>query len=342
MRSLLFNLLLLVLGVSCVSAGVPFSRGVSSSSVSLFGIRGGGLFGGGKDDKKDADAGDRQIYPAMTQAEIEDWLEHIPCFAVTDSQGSGVVLRPDNDTSVFYFFMSPMQANATLQQLKGANDEMDLKVSAFSLGKIWFSLLQSGPETEVTLKAPGAEEGEKSQGVQYRLVPDTRDLLGARMLLTMTPEDGEKMKEEGMTAEVAQETLKKAMETSPKFNSTYNEIPVFTIAQMRMQKKQEEGETEPVTLLPMYFSLQNMVGTWQQFMSSASPDLQGVEPAINLMSLHELVALMQKESEVDWRNVVLVPGTPIAGPEGAGGPVAQAAPAGGDMASMGGATLGDI
>ena len=85
----------------------------------------------------------------MTQAEIEDWLEHIPVFAVTDSQGSGVVLRPDNDTSVFYFFMSPMQANATLQQLKGANSEMDLKVSAFSLGKIWFNLLQSGSDKEV-------------------------------------------------------------------------------------------------------------------------------------------------------------------------------------------------
>lgn len=181
--------------------------------------------------------------------------------------------------------------------------------------------------------------------MEYRLVPDTRDLLGARMLLTMTPEDGEKMKADGMTPELAQEALKKAIETSPKFNATFNEIPVFTIAQMRMQKKAEEGdEGEPVTLLPMYFSLQNMVGTWQQFMSSASPELQGVEPAINLMSLHELVALMQKESEVDWRNVVLVPGTPIAGGAEGGPAAAQMAPpqGGGDMASMGGATLGDI
>ena len=95
--------------------------------------------------------GDGKTYAAMTQAEIEDWLEHIPVFAVTDSSGSGVVLRPDNDTSVFYFFMSPMQANATLQQLKGGAPEMDLKVSAFSLGKIWFSLLQDGADTEVTV-----------------------------------------------------------------------------------------------------------------------------------------------------------------------------------------------
>ena len=91
------------------------------------------------------------MYAAMSQAEIEEWLEHVPVFAVTDSNGAGVVLRPENDTSVFYFFMSPMQANATLQQLKGANSEMDLKLSAFSLGKIWFSLLQEGADTEVTV-----------------------------------------------------------------------------------------------------------------------------------------------------------------------------------------------
>jgi hypothetical protein len=96
-------------------------------------------------------SGDKKMYPALSQAEIEEWLEHIPVFAVTDSQGSGVVLKPDNDTSVFYFFMNPMQANATLQQLKGANPDMDLKVSAFSLGKIWFNLLQSGANKEVTV-----------------------------------------------------------------------------------------------------------------------------------------------------------------------------------------------
>jgi len=192
MRSLLLSLLLLVSGISCVSARMPFSRGLSTSSVSLFGMRGGGLFGG-KDEKTDVAApGGGQKFAAMTQTEVEEWLEHIPVFAVTDAQGSGVVLKPDNDTSVFYFFMSPMQANATLQQLKGANDSLDLKVSAFSLGKIWFSLLQDGSNSEVTLKAPGADEGTSTKGVEYRLVADTRDLLGARMLLTMTPEDGEK------------------------------------------------------------------------------------------------------------------------------------------------------
>ena len=139
------------------------------------------------------------------------------------------------------------------------------------------------------------------------------------MLLTMDPEDGQKLKEGGaMTAEIAQDAIKKAMTESPKFNTTFNEIPVFLIAQMRMQKQQEEGETEATTLLPMYFSLQDMVSTWQSFMSQAPEDMQSVEPAINLMSLHDLVVMMQKDSEIDFRNVVLVPPTPAGAKSGGG------------------------
>ena len=172
----------------------------------------------------------------MSKQEVEEWLEHIPVFAVTDASGSGVVLKPDDNSSVFYFFMSPMMANATLNQLKSQNSEMDLRVSAFSLGKIWFNILNADKDKEVMvrtrlfpvigienaqcsslslrrlqLKPPGSEgDGEPTKGVEYRLVPDTRDLLGARMLLTMNPEDGEKLKAgEAMTPEVAQAAIKK-------------------------------------------------------------------------------------------------------------------------------------
>jgi len=285
------------------------------------------------------------MYPPMTKQEIEEWLEHIPVFAVTDSNGAGVVLKPENDTSVFYFFFNPMQANATLQQLKTNNAELDLKVSAFSLGKIWFNLINADADAEVQLTPPGGETTtESAKGVEYRLVPDTRDLLGARMLLTMSPEDGEKLKDGGqMTPEMAQAAIQKAMTESPKFKTTFNEIPVFTIAQMRMLKQAESSDEEGETLLPMYFSLQSMVGTWQQFIASAGPDVQGVEPAINLMSLHDVVGMMQKESQIDWRHVVLVPTAPdsIPGASGSGASTTTTAAAADPMASMGGATLGD-
>lgn len=143
--------------VSSTSASTTFSRGVGAP---LFGIsRGGGLFGGKDDAASDdvavADAGGKKMYPAMNQQEVEDWLEHIPVFAVTDSNGAGVVLKPDDDTSVFYFFLNPLAANATLTQLKSVNEEMDLKVSAFSLGKIWFKLLNGEADREVLVSAYG-------------------------------------------------------------------------------------------------------------------------------------------------------------------------------------------
>ena len=191
------------------------------------------------------------------------------------------------------------------------------------------------------MRPPGSEgEGEITTGVQYRLVPDTRDLMGARMLLTMDPEDGEKLKAGGsLTAEDAQAAIKKAMTESPKFKETYNEIPVFMIAQMRMQKPAEENsEDANAQLLPMYFSLQNMVGTWQQFMSQTG-EVNNVEPAINLMDLHELVGKMQEESEIDFRNVLLIPPVPM----GQGANPTQAVPADDDPVSqMGGDTLGDL
>lgn len=157
------------------------------------------------------------------------------------------------------------------------------------------------------------------------------------MLLTMDPEDGEKLKAGGgLSAEDAQAAIKKAMTESPKFKETFNEIPVFMIAQMRMQKQDAESD-DKTTLLPMYFSLQNMVGTWQQFLAQ-DPEAQDVEPAINLMDLHELVAKMQEESEIDFRNVLLIPPVPM----GQGGPENTKIQSEDPMESMGGDTLGDL
>lgn len=104
-------------------------------------------------DRETATATETKKYPAMSQQEVEEWLEHVPVFAVTDSSGAGVVLKPDDDTSVFFFFMSPLMANATLNQLKDQNSEMELRVSAFSLGKIWFNILNADKDREVLVSS---------------------------------------------------------------------------------------------------------------------------------------------------------------------------------------------
>jgi hypothetical protein len=144
---------------------------------------------------------------------------------------------------------------------------------------------------------------------------------------------------EEMTPELAQKAVEKAMTESPEFKENYNEIPIFLIAQMRMQKPGGEEE-EAKTILPMYFSLQTMVSTWQQFMSAQSdPDLKNMEPAINVMNLHKLVEMMSKPSEIDFRSCLLLPPVPVGPRPGAMGEEATTtagAPVGG------GGTLGDL
>merc|ERR1711862_94602 len=273
--------------------------------------------------------------------------------------GMGVVLQPDNETSVFYFFMTAEQANATLDHLiesKTLGDDMNLKVSAFSLGQIWFTLLNNDGEenSDVQVKMPMSGNAEKTiQGVQYRLVPDTRDLLGAKMMSSMSPADAEKLKgaSDEENRKLAQEALQKALQTnSSRFSESYNEIPVFGITQMRVQAKPKDAKEGDAlkSMLPMYFNLQTMIRTWQEYMKMAG-ETNNVEPAISLLSLHELVKLMMSESEIDWRSVILIPSNiGPAGPGGDGsGPTTGAATMKPQtpedvMSGMGGATLGDI
>ena len=96
---------------------------------------------------------------------------------------------------------------------------------------------------------------------------------------------------------------------------------------------------DPVNMLPIYFSLHNIVGTWQQIMSQATGGVKFMKPAINLMALGELVELMQKESEIDFRNTLLVPPVPMnSGETGAPGVTTEED----QISQMGGDTLGDL
>lgn len=113
----------LLICFSLFTASTNAKPALFSSQSGVFGVaRGGGLFGD-KKEKSETDVAaspDTKMYPPLTTEEIEEWLSHIPVYAVTDSNGAGVVLKPDNDTSVFYFFISPQMANATLQHYKAS------------------------------------------------------------------------------------------------------------------------------------------------------------------------------------------------------------------------------
>merc|ERR1712183_588244 len=126
----------------------------------------------------------------MSKVEVENWLSHIPVYAVTDENGTGIVLRPENRTDVFYLYLSHTMANATLKTLNVSNKKMNLRVSVFSLGNLWFKILNNDNGNDNTTVH---DKINSTSMIDYRLVPDSRDLMGARMLLTMNKEDGERI-----------------------------------------------------------------------------------------------------------------------------------------------------
>lgn len=135
------------------------------------------------------------------------------------------------------------------------------------------------------------------QDVEYRLVPDARDLLAAKSLLTID------------TGDVDDSTLTKAMNESPHFNAIYNEVPLFCIDNMPLTGQSagfKKMMNEMVSSNYMFFSSQNMLQAMEQLETDGAMESK-------LISLHEIVSNMMSDeaSPVDFRNVVLVPPSPI-------------------------------
>jgi hypothetical protein len=131
--------------------------------------------------------------------------------------------------------------------------------------------------------------------------------MGARMLLTMGPEEEEQIMN-ASSDEEKQAIMDRINAESPKFRATsFNEVPVFMISQMRMQVDDEESG-KPKAMIPMYLSNEDMISSWQGFMSANGSSMpQGMEPSISLMELHEIVGMMGKACAFDFRNVMLMP-----------------------------------
>jgi hypothetical protein len=249
-------------------------------------------------------------YPGMTVDEVCSILDDVPIYAITSPTGEGVVLKSASnasDASIFYFYLSPNMANATMAELKRSNPSMQLKLTAYRLGQVYFKILKNNTSSAamVTMNQGTAAAATQASAVDYRLVPDTRDLIGARMLVNMDEEDGAAIRAKGkMTEELAQKALAKAMKNSPMFNSTYGNVPLFMIQQMRIQTAAKQGGAPAKMMLPLYFSLADMVSVWQRF-AAADKSAGKTEPAIHVMDLDQLVKNMMQGGEVDFKTVLL-------------------------------------
>lgn len=198
--------------------------------------------------------------PALSRAEVEKLLDVVPVYAVTEPEKGGIVLvnEQDNSNEIAYFFFSPDTANSVFSPLKEKKENAAWDVTQFSLGLVWFELFKN-----------------QQKGIEYRLVPDSRELASARKVL------GQDDEEKGATL----------------FSSAYNEIPVFVDQSLRLQG--DDGGKK----LPMYFSLQDLLESCQQ-----AGD-EKYQPSVNIADFCSMVEQMQLDSEDDFRNIIMIPPT---------------------------------
>ena len=129
------------------------------------------------------------------------------------------------DKGVAYLFVTKEAATVTLQQLRGTTESSKgWDVTALSLGALWFQLIDGESQVRTASADTGEEVEVTTEHIEYRLTPDYRDLAGAKMLLSQSPE------------------AKEAMEQSGIFSKTYGEVPVFMDLQIRAEEVGPDGE----------------------------------------------------------------------------------------------------
>lgn len=300
---------------------IPFTKDYTSistaSSQSLFGVRGGAFFGFGRSSKSqgdgDGDGGDDDTpkrFPALSQDEIEEKL-NIPVFGLTDANGNGVILSDSENKNVFHFFFSKHMADAALKAVTEANKGApELKVSAFHLGKCWFKLIKnSSQQYKLQKYGKDVKKGDEvTKPVQFRLVPNMKDLMGARILTGLEPGDVEQLKNavEEPNPPLAISIIQNAANSEKSsFNNPFNEIPVFAISQMRVRKRDENGNATGDNMMPFHLSTKTMSDTWNQFIHQ-SPQFQEAEATLQLIELHKMIEMMQSDSDFDFRSCVFI------------------------------------
>ena len=224
-------------------------------------------------------------YPPMSRDEVQAMLDTIPVYTVTEPNQEGLILLKEkgNSNDIAYFFFSPEAANTVFSPLRKKEQEQqgsgaDWGVSAYPLGLVWFELIND-PE-------------QQSQGVEYRLLPDPENLIGAQNLLR------EQQKQSKAPANEKLNNL---------FKSPFNEIPIFVDQFLRVTASESDGDTREK--VPMYIGLKDLMATCNQAIKASSGEYQAAMSAIDL---RDLIDEMTKEegNPNDYRRAIMVPPTP--------------------------------
>jgi hypothetical protein len=232
-------------------------------------------------------------YPPMSRDEVQAMMDTVPVYAVTEPNQEGLVLvkEKNNPNDIAYFFFSPEAANTVFSPLKkkqqtGQESGGEWSVSAYPLGLVWFELIND-PE-------------QQGQGVEYRLLPDPEDLIGAQNLLR------EQQKQSGVPNPKINEL----------FRSPFNDIPIFVDQFLRVTAQaategEGNGDRKNLERVPLYIGLKDLMDTCNKAIKASSGEYKAAMSAIDL---RDLIDEMTREGGNlnDYRKAVLVPPTPEA------------------------------
>ncbi|CAJ1958794.1 unnamed protein product [Cylindrotheca closterium] len=197
----------------------------------------------------------------LSKQQVISILNDVPVYAVTQSNKEGMILLDEEGTKnqIAYFFFNPETANAVfgpLRQKEGV-DAAAWDVTQFQLGLVWFELVK----------------GDATKNIDYRFVPDYKELQAARKILDP-----------------------KGVDPSL-FSASYDKVPIFVDQSLRVTGR--DGQKK----FPMYFSLQDLLESCQQANKEYKPE-------VNVADFCTLVEQMQADdAENDFKNVALVPPT---------------------------------
>jgi len=223
----------------------------------------------------------KKNYPPMTRDEVQAMLDTVPVYTVTQAEvDDGLVLlkEANNPNEIAYFFFSPQAAEKVFTPLKEKMaQETNWIISAYPLGLVWLELIN--------------DPTQQSQGIEYRLLSEDDNIVGAKNLLRKQLEQSP-----GSNTKIDQ-----------LFNQPYNQIPIFVNQFLGITAKSEDGETRD--LVPMYVGLKDLLGACNQAALASKGDY---EAAMSVIDLNDLVFEMTKKSgnPNDYRRCVLVPPTP--------------------------------
>eukprot|EP00980_Cylindrotheca_fusiformis_P017763 scaffold5605_cov128-Cylindrotheca_fusiformis.AAC.4 len=217
--------------------------------------------------------------PPLEAEDIEELLDHVPLYAITSIENDSILLMEEETKNVANFFLSKELADTVV-----SGHEDTIRVDSYSLGKVYFQLFDPDDSIEkdedlITVVATNDRD------VEYRLVPDTREVDQAQALLSQRAGVNEA------------------------FSKGYDEVPLFMDQHLRLATGSKEND-DYREIFPIYFGWNDLAQTCQEYVRAFDDAGEAYDAAISVSELKQLVEQMKNPSPVDFRNVQFVPASP--------------------------------